>query len=200
MFKETNEINAIVISVDLKDSEALFKLGASKGLGGSLIQKLMFHLSKVINHQNAELISNEGDSILFFIPINSNFIEVIISALNTCLDFKKSLNEFIVFSKLPKEFELRMAIDLGKIRPIWHELDGRKFPGWEQLGNSNVFVNLARMLEAESIIKTRQESIIVIRPELFEMISNEFPRVDFHKTVSLIKHNRSLDLYIGKVN
>ena len=66
--------NFYLISLDLKNSESLFRLGAEQGVGGSYVKNLMQHLATVVIQRNGELIASEGDSILFFIEKNNSML------------------------------------------------------------------------------------------------------------------------------
>lgn len=199
--KSLSEIKCWVVSIDLKNSEKLFRIGADMGIGGSLVKKLMFHLSNIINGKGGELISSEGDAILFFIPDSlSNTTTSLKITFDLCVELEKALKEYLKMTELTGDYELRIALDSGIIRPIWHELGGKKLPGWEQVGASTVFVDLARMHEVEAAQTSRSVTGLVVRPDVSTEVIKFFPQLKFEKIKTTIKHGRVMELALTVLN
>lgn len=199
--KTIDALPCFALSIDLKNSESLFRYGAENGLGGSIVQKLMYHLSNIINDHGAELISSEGDSILLFLVAKDEEREMVLQkAMDLCEDLKKGLDQYLTLTKIPLNYELRIAMESGVIRPIWHDLGGKKLPGWEQVGASNVFVDLARMLEAESSQMPRSVTALVVKPEIGKLIKKFNSKLVFEVTTTTIKHGRKLELEMAKLS
>ncbi len=197
---ELSELHSYVISLDLKNSEALFRIGSEQGLGSTLVKKLILKFSQLANDRGAELISSEGDSLILFLPVSEDSDESLRKALSLCFELKMALKAYLLEEKLSPDFELRIALQEGKIRPIWHELGGRKFPGWEQVGESTVFVDLARMLEAEAKVLPRSCSSLVLMPKLTESVKKLQPALLFQQYETTIKHGRRLSLHMAKLS
>lgn len=195
--KSISELPCFIFSLDLKNSETLFRMGAEQGIGGSLVKKLMYQLSNLVVEKGGEIITAEGDSMIAFVPITQSTEESLKKIVQICIELEKSLKQYLQLTNLSDEFKLRIALDKGNIRPIWHEIGGKKLPGWEQVGTSTVFVDLARMLEAESKLNSRDITALVTTPELKANINLLNTGLSFKSAAAVIKHGRNLNVDIA---
>ncbi len=99
---------------------------------------------------------------------------------------------------LPTDIRLRAAMDTGTIRPIWQRFEGRDVPSWEQTSDSNVFVDVARLLEAEAKVGDKQESSLIFKSELApEVTIHSGLRSIVSRTETVeIKHGRKMNVAI----
>lgn len=190
----------------MKRSEALYRFGAERGLGGRLVAEIISRFYKEIAERGGEVIQTEGDSITFFFDQSENH-HALSSALNSIQalneDLKRHLKEAQEREEpgFPMDLRLRAAVDVGAIRPVWQRFEGRDVPAWEQARNSTVFLDLARLMEAEGKLGNPESSIVcrqmILASEQAPLNQKAFPeflksgRTDL--TVE-IKHGRKMDV------
>lgn len=183
-------IRCVLATIDLKRSESLYRFGAEHGAGGRFVNEIMSKFYLALVDTGGEVIQTEGDALTFFFDCETtpNAVDHTIKAIAK-LDFilRAHLEEkSSTVDGYPREICLRAALDLGAIRPTWQRFDGRNVPGWEQAGGSHVFVDLARLMEAESKTVQADRSAIVLKPEFANESSAQVLKVN----EVAIKHGR----------
>lgn len=200
-------VPAVLGTVDLKRSEGLYRYGAERGLGGRLVAEIISNFYKEIADRGGEVIQTEGDSITFFFDKSENQ-HAFGSALMSIQALDKNLRTHLETSRVdraqsdyPMDLRLRAAIDVGAIRPVWQRFEGRDVPAWEQARNSTVFLDVARLMEAEGKLG-HQDSSIVCRQTMFAaeqtpLSKNEISDLLKSARTDLsveIKHGRKIDV------
>lgn len=189
------EVPCVAVSLDLKNSERLFNLGVESGRGGDIVKELMQRLLGKVDAAGGVLLSSEGDSLIFMLPDDGD--ASLRRAVELCLTLHGTLKAFLAQAKFPAEFELRLALEYGRIKPVWNEMGSKQVPGWTQVGSSTVFVDMARMLEAESKLCSRSMTSIVLKPAAAQRVRAFYPRLTFESVSANIKHGRRLDLEVA---
>lgn len=199
-------VSAVLGTVDLKRSEGLYRFGAERGLGGRLVAEIINRFYQEIVDRGGEVIQTEGDSITFFFDqeLGKGALKAALDSIQALnLSLRTHLNEAVMrdLPGFPTDLRLRAAVDVGAIRPVWQRFEGRDVPAWEQARDSTVFLDLARLMEAESKLGL-QDSSIVCRQRLLvadEVPLKEDPLDSILKDVRTditveIKHGRKMDL------
>lgn len=197
-----DRVPCVLATIDLKRSEKLYRFGADRGLGGAFVVEIITNFYKVITERGGEVIQTEGDSITFFFD-QDDAPDALEKAVTSVRDLDRDLRKHLMaqalgdYSGYPVDVRIRAALDVGAIRPVWQRFEGRDVPGWEQAQNSTVFVDVARLMEAESKVGEKQESSIICSEQLFQ--SAGVPAIlsinPFKANVE-IKHGRRVDVSI----
>lgn len=198
--KLPEDVFCFLSTIDLKNSESLYRFSAEKGLGGTLIIEIISKFYDQIVKAGGEVIQTEGDSITFFFDTsdtknNLNKILLLIQELNQILLNQHQLNVAKYGSEYPTEIFMRVAVEKGSIKPIWQNFEGRDVAGWLQASNSNVFVDVARLLEAESKLGNKSESTIVLSQGK-EQLGEGFKIFKVHQDQVIIKHGRKINVSV----
>lgn len=197
-----DRVPCVLATIDLKRSEKLYRFGADRGLGGAFVVEIITNFYKVITERGGEVIQTEGDSITFFFDQDDApdaLEKVVTSVRDLDRDLRKHLVEHAVgdFSSYPVDVRIRAALDVGAIRPVWQRFEGRDVPGWEQAQNSTIFVDVARLMEAESKVGEKDESSIICSEQLFQSAGvPAILSVNPFKANVEIKHGRRVDVSI----
>ena len=194
-------VSCVLAAIDLKRSESLYQFGSAQGVGGAYVAEIISQFYRTIVDRGGEVIQTEGDSITFFFDRDENDRSVIdtvdsIRGLDQLLkfhvrDFRDANNK-----PLPQDLRLRAALSVGAIRPTWQRFEGRDVPSWEQTSDSSVFVDIARLLEAEAKAGNKSESSIIVQRDLAE----EALGASVTQLASVvIKHERKVDVSIASL-
>jgi hypothetical protein len=197
-----DRVPCVLATIDLKRSEKLYRYGAERGLGGAFVVEIISNFYKVITERGGEVIQTEGDSITFFFDQNDSpdaLDKAVTSVRDLDRDLRKHLADHAVGenASYPVDVRIRAALDVGAIRPVWQRFEGRDVPGWEQAQNSTIFVDVARLMEAESKVGEKEESSIICSEGLF--LTAGVPAilsVSPLKANVEIKHGRRVDVSI----
>jgi hypothetical protein len=160
----------------------------------------------VITESGGEVIQTEGDSITFFFDQleadGSALSKTIASVRELDMRLRSHLSDHDHDAKdspkLPGDIRLRAALDIGTIRPVWQRFEGRDVPSWEQTADSNVFVDIARLMEAEAKVGNQAESALIFKHELSKELSGTFGNFTAYPLVE-IKHGRKLNVAISSL-
>ncbi|NUM89151.1 MAG: hypothetical protein HUU37_08105 [Bdellovibrionales bacterium] len=170
-----DEVRCVLLSLDLKGSEELFRLGARLGVGGDLVHACVEGMMRVLHARGFEIVSTEGDSIVAFLETQEPAAGVRRAAhvlpeleaelLSLAADYgsRHGLNAGIHF---------RSALGYGAIRPVWVKIGGVDRPEWTEAGSGNLFVEIARMLEGERAVAPPGVSTLVL-PEAYSAFSRD---------------------------
>ena len=201
-----DRVPCVLATIDLKRSEKLYRFGAERGLGGAFVVEIISNFYKVITERGGEVIQTEGDSITFFFDQEAA-PDPLEKAVKSVRDLDRDLRTHLFEQSVgqswgensgyPVDVRIRAALDVGAIRPVWQRFEGRDVPGWEQAQNSTVFVDVARLMEAESKVGEKEESSIICNERLF--LTTGVPAilsVNPYKANVEIKHGRRVDVSI----
>lgn len=205
--KLPEKVPCVLATIDLKSSESLYAFGSASGVGGEYVVEIISKFYRTITDKGGEVIQTEGDSITFFFDLEEfkNSFSMIISAVR---ELDQQLKKHIQLSKLklgnnyPDQIRIRAAVDAGAIKPCWQHFEGRDVPSWEQTSNSNIFVDVARLLEAESKVGNKSKSSLIIKNNAESQSSENFELKDLNviSTSVTIKHGRNLDVKIASLD
>jgi hypothetical protein len=155
-----------VMSLDLKRSEVLLNKGARIGDSSILIKETIALMKHALTSFGGTIILTDGDSIkCFFKGDQDAGIALAVSALDHVQTEIKNLTQtFQVQYGIPEHYEIsfRAGIAHGTIRPFLGVLNGKDYPEWEQVGQSQPFLESARLMEAEPKANTSSDSFILI--------------------------------------
>jgi hypothetical protein len=194
-------VPCVLATIDLKQSERLYQFGSRRGVGGAYVAEIISIFYRQIVDRGGEVIQTEGDSITFFFDReeNEDSISLTVSSIRGLNDgLKNHAHDWLrkESEEFPQDMRLRAAIGIGAIRPTWQRFEGRDVPSWEQTDDSSVFVDVARLLEAESKVASKTESSIIVRRE----ISDEaLGKVDIRSALVEIKHERKIEVSIASL-
>ncbi len=171
-----SEIPCIAISVDLKQSEAIYRSEQlTKGNKNSLISDVIADFYDLVLTKGGDVVQTEGDAILFFFErTNTSAAEAlaVLRSMNLKLEqFSKKISEN------NQVIKFRAAIEVGAIRPAWKKINGCDIPIWEQAGGGSIFVDLSRLLEAEKKLVKEPKSSLVFRAEHTKEIGLDSPLI-----------------------
>lgn len=217
-----DRVPCVLATIDLKRSEKLYRFGAERGLGGALVVEIISNFYKLITERGGEVIQTEGDSITFFFAEDevsdgprdagasssassqTSALEKAVASLGDLdLVLRKNLLENSSGEHVgyPTDVRIRAALDVGAIRPVWQRFEGRDVPGWEQAQNSTIFVDLARLMEAEAKVGEKAESSIVCSENLALLPgAPALLKANAVKANVEIKHGRRVDVSIVALN
>jgi hypothetical protein len=195
-------ISCAMVSIDLKRSEQLFHFEIERRTGSHFVQDTIAAFCAIVHEASGEVIQTEGDSVLFFLELAAGH-DALVQAIAIVHKLKATLNDRLSEAatkygpEFPSEIGLRAAIGLGEVRPIMQRLNGREIPAWAQAGNSNVLVEVARLLEAETKVARPGESLLVMSAtgSLEPASQSGFAAASRSATVE-IKHGRAIHVRV----
>ncbi|MDZ4082312.1 MAG: hypothetical protein U1E10_05220, partial [Bdellovibrionales bacterium] len=194
-------VSCVLATIDLKRSESLYRLGSSQAVGGAYVVDIISQFYRLITERGGEVIQTEGDSITFFFDQLEADGMALSKTIASVRELDQKLRSHLTAqetSKLPDDIRLRAALDVGTIRPVWQRFEGRDVPSWEQTADSNVFVDVARLMEAEAKVGNQAESALIFKHELSKGHSGTFGHFTAFPLVE-IKHGRKLNVAISSL-
>ncbi len=164
-------VSGAVLIVDLKGSERLFRAGAESGEGGARVEACLSHLWSAAIACGGTVLQTEGDSLRVFFD-EADCPSPALSALRATDEMTRRL--WAIADQFggggPIHFRGGMAV--GRIRPIWQEMEGTRMASWGEAGDSNVFVESTRMMELERQVKgERPETLLLVPASLVKELS-----------------------------
>ena len=156
--------------MDLKGSEKLFRLGAAEGEPNKWVGNCLSHmLSGIISH-GGTVIQTDGDGLTAFFDVSTSetpmkeairSVEFIQNEFNIIEEFFAEENEDMEIS-----LRFRASASWGEIRPCWQKHGEELRASWEEVGNGNIFVTAARLLEIERKLSNQKTDSNIILTEL----------------------------------
>lgn len=202
--KLPEKVPCILATIDLKSSEALYNFGSASGVGGSYVVDIISKFYRFITDQGGEVIQTEGDAITFFFDQDEHK-----QSLNLVINSIKKLNSQLeshiqdcrnnLGDQYPNQIRLRAAVDAGAIKPCWQHFEGRDVPSWEQAANSSIFVDVARLLEAESKLGRKNHSALIFKNETSMLEGSELEKLSIKTATVTIKHGRNLNVALAEL-
>lgn len=171
-----DELTGILLVVDIKRSELLVKAGQEWGNAGELMSTGLSHMWSAATSNEGTVLHSEGDAITVFFEREGRLtpqrayraVKQIAAALDR---FVEQLKDRGVNLGGAEDLRFRATLVEGKIRPIWHEFQGVRYPSWEASGTTNVFLEAARMLEIEQQLDPeRAESLLIVPDALADKL------------------------------
>lgn len=170
-------VEGILLKIDLKDSERLFRLGARSGSAGGLVHTCLTLMWSAIAKRGGTVVHTEGDSICALFEKSSLSPQAVAADASAALgavdeisiqlaDYARQLRDRGLALEDGPSLQFRASLVQGAVKPIWHEIGGARYPGWIETGSENAFVECSRILELERDLPGSRASLLVM-PESF---------------------------------
>jgi hypothetical protein len=197
-------VDGTILMIDLKNSEGLFRQGAEKNRGGTIMSVILSNLWVFFKQEGLTILQGEGDSIIALWENGKNdSTEKILQTIISLEKFMHNLSENLVDNGVQLETSIyfRAAIIEGAVRPIWREIENDKIPAWIEAGEKNVFVDAARLLTIEKeLVPDQNRSSLIVMSELADKYQEQTPHFtekwDIHKMECVSKHGRTYNVSI----
>jgi hypothetical protein len=149
-------LEGVVLTVDIKRSEWLFRAGARLGDSGKLVGTCLSHLWSAVSDNHGFVLQTEGDQLRAFFPREACQVPAQ-SALRATDEMQERLGhvarQFREQGVMPDDAVLsfRGGIAEGGIRPIWQDSGGVRVPTWVTSDHSsmNAFNEAERLMALE---------------------------------------------------
>lgn len=184
MPKLPSEVPGLLINLDLKGSEALFRAGSGQGSGGTIVSTVISQIWGRFAASGATILQSSGDDliVLFDEPTlerNPNvWIETLEAAHEELQLIAQTLADAQVELSTLKTIEFRASVARGSVRPMWRTVGVTRVPNWVEAGSRNVFVESARLLELERTLKLTGQGSTVIFADSAELQAPKGYRVE----------------------
>lgn len=192
-------VSGVVINLDLKGSEKLFRTGASEDVGGTIVSTVLSQIWGRFASTGATVMQSSGDDILLIYPDSDVGSEPHLWYKTLCevheelqLIAQQLADSHPELSTM-RRIEFRAAVSRGAVRPLWRMIGSTRVPSWVEAGNKNVFVDTARLLELERgrIKPTAKNSgSMLIVDETLEAELKEIPGLELQSFTGEGKHGR----------
>jgi hypothetical protein len=165
-------LDGALLAIDLKSSEPFYRLRASSG-AEDLVAIWRSHVSAAIAKHGGTIVLRKGDEIVaFFEKGTSDRARRAVDPMRAALD---SVEASAAVSELLAEqhrgephfppeiagFHFRAAVCEGSIRPTWEQTGGGREAYWEGIGDSNPFLDCARLLEMEKQLPAARTRLVL---------------------------------------
>ncbi len=193
-------VSGVVMVVDLKNSERLFRTGALGGQSGQLVEACLSRLWAAVIKSEGMILQTEGDLLRAFFD-SEVCKNPLLSALSASNQMKRELDilvqqmraQGIVDQDFP-EVEFRAGLSAGQIRPVWQEIENSRIASWIDTGETSPLLESARMLELEREVQSTQTSLVVMSEDMVVSSRNSLEahlqhfKIRSHRCMG--KHNR----------
>lgn len=148
-------VSGVIINLDLKSSEKLFRTGAHEEVGGTIVSTVLSQIWGRFAASGATVMQSSGDDILLIYPDTQLHEDPLIWYKTLCQVHEElqliaqQLADTQPELATLKCLEFRAAASKGSVRPLWRVIGTTRVPAWVEAGNKNVFVDTARLLELE---------------------------------------------------
>lgn len=161
------QIDGWILMLDLRGSELWFRKSAEFGSGGSVVSATIASLWSAVQAGGGQVMQSEGDSLLVLFDDKDNTGAVCLAqalaAIDSCLqDFTLRLRETLPEGAFLPALSVRTAAVRGSVRPTWQTVGSMRIPRWLEAGQTNPFVDLARLMEFERTIENPQNKSLVV--------------------------------------
>lgn len=152
-------LKGAVLTIDMKNSEALFRMSSDDSEGVNWVGLWRSHAYLIFSEYDGTVLQKKGDEVQIFFDGEKHESPELAAFRAFCalvaasrrLETSLASADLTLLGSL--RFRLRGSLVAGAVRPIWEEMGrGRKEPYWEQVSGSNTFVDAARLLESEKIL------------------------------------------------
>lgn len=160
-----DRIQGVVMMLDLKNSEYFFRLSLELGQSSPIVPLALSRIAEVLTENGAVILRAEGDEAIAFFDEKA-VANPLFSALLACDRARRALDELAAELAFPEPttnetigLHFRAGIAEGALRPTWTHYHDRRLPSWEQVGESKVFVDAARVMEIEKTLDSENREI-----------------------------------------
>lgn len=147
-------LKGTLLAMDLKSSELFYRMRASLG-GEDLVSLWRSHVSAALSRHGGTIVLRKGDEIAAFFE-GDQAGEASLKALRAleeaASDSALLAGEHRGQSHFPEDaegFYFRASIAEGEVRPTWEQSGTHREAGWEGVGETNIFLECARLMEME---------------------------------------------------
>lgn len=173
-----SEVKGRIINIDLKNSETLFRAGANKEVGGTIMSTVLSEIWTTFSASGATVLQSAGDDLLVIYDEQTMrrsplaWLETL-HAIHVQLQViaQRLADSHVELAGL-KTLEYRAAVCDGSVRPLWRVIGPSRLPAWVEAGNKNVFVESARLIEVERLTHvTTRGSVVILDDDLTDLPS-----------------------------
>ncbi len=174
------ELWGYLLSIDLKRSELIYREGAKHEQGGTWVSIIISHLWSLAATKKATVLQSEGDSLALFFPDESkvqlqDILHLLCEMDEVVERIFSQMRESSIELSLESPLRFRAALVEGRVKPIWREVDQRRYPAWIEAGSENVFVIASRLHQFEKdCLEVQNASTLVV----LENLRNRLAEVD----------------------
>lgn len=194
-------VPGVVINLDLKSSEKLFRLGGEHGVGGTIVGTIMSQLWITFSSAGATILQSSGDDLLILFPDTKIkdeldlWLKTLIEAQSVLKLITQKLADTHVELATMKTLEFRAAVCHGEVRPLWRTIGTSKIPVWVEAGKQNIFVETARYIEIEREVSASTKasaagSVLMVSEDLKSIVSS-FSNLSSFPIAGTGKHGRT---------
>lgn len=190
-----SEVRGLIINLDLKGSEALFRAGSGQAAGGTIVSTVLSQLWGRFAASGATILQSAGDDllILFDEPTLERNQFIWLETLEAAHEELQIIAQTLADSQVElaglKTIEFRAAVTVGSVRPMWRTVGVTRLPNWIEAGSKNVFVESARLLDLERTLElTGQGSTVILEEGCALEIPEQYDAVHVEGTG---KHGKS---------
>lgn len=192
-------VAGVIINLDLKGSEKLFRTGANEDVGGTIVSTVLSQIWGRFASSGATVMQSSGDDILLIYP-DRDFGNQPYLWYKTLCEVHEELQ--LIAQQLAdshpelstlRRIEFRAAVAKGAVRPLWRLIGSTRVPAWVEAGNKNVFVDTARLLELERANAkptAKGGGSMLIIDETLEAELKEIPDLEIKSFTGQGKHGR----------
>lgn len=139
---QSQAVEGLLVVLDIKNSENLFRSDDAPGDGPVLL--LIEKAWRAFAREGAIVLRAEGDELIAFFDF-AKLADPVPAVLRACASVAQEFRAFLEDGGVT----FRAAVTAGKIQPRWIGMGSARYPTWQQVGESKVFVDASRMLEIE---------------------------------------------------
>lgn len=154
---QSQAVEGLLVVLDIKNSEDLFRSEDAPGDGPVLL--LIEKAWRAFAAEGAIVLRAEGDELIAFFDFAKEAAPLP-AVLRACTSVAQ---EFRVFAD-GESVTFRAAVTAGKIQPRWIGMGSARYPTWQQVGETKVFVDASRMLEIERSAPGDADACRVVLP------------------------------------
>lgn len=174
-------VNGVIINLDLKSSERLFRIGAGEDMGGTIVSTVLSQMWSRFAASGATVMQSTGDDLLLIYPdsLLKEEPELWIKTLKSVHEELQLIAVQLADSQpelaTMKSLDFRAAASRGAVRPLWRLIGATRVPSWVEASSKNVFVDTSRLLELErtnSSQKNYSRTVLIVDESLEVELKN----------------------------
>ena len=193
-------VNGVIINLDLKSSEKLFRSGAQEEVGGTIVSTVLSQIWARFVASGATVMQSSGDDLLLIYPeslLRENpkvWFETLQSVHEELQLIAHQLADSQPDLATLRHLEFRAAASRGAVRPLWRMIGATRVPTWVEAGNKNVFVDTSRLLDLErstAMPRLKKSGSILIADESLESELKKIEGIETKAIQGEGKHGRN---------
>lgn len=164
-------LHGAILSIDLRNSEFLSRLGAEHFEAGLLVGECLSHMWTAVTSQGGVILRTEGDGLLAFFDSANRAFPVLhasraVQEISSTLPFlREKIQSAQDLGGQDIHLGFRAGLALGSIRPVWQNMGDTRHASWTEAGNTMPLVESARLMEIERKLGSSAEDCLVVMPE-----------------------------------